>query len=70
MARSTDPEREGTAVWHRVRTWWVRAGFEPSKHDEDWPVYALGEAALIFLFCLLLIVAVRLLLDALGIASL
>ena len=57
-------------MWGRVRMWWIRAWYAPRKHDEDWPVYALGDAALIFLFCLLLIVAVRLLLDALGIASL
>ncbi len=37
---------------------------------EDWPIYALGESALIVLFFLLLIVAVRLLLDALGIMPL
>ena len=46
------------------------AWFEQHRQDEDWPIYALGYLALALLFLLLLIVAARLLFDALGIVPL
>ncbi len=49
---------------------WVLAWFEQHKQDEDWPIYALGYLALALLFLLLLVVALRLLFDALGIVPL
>ncbi len=43
-------EREETSVWGLVWSWLVGKWFEPRKPDEDWPIYALGESALIVLF--------------------
>lgn len=52
-------------MWVRVLAW-----FEQHRLDEDWPIYALGYLTLALLFLLLLIVAARLLFDALGIVPL
>ncbi len=49
---------------------WVRTWFEQHKQDEDWPISALGYLALALMFLLLLVVALRLLLDALGLVPL
>ncbi len=48
----------------------VLAWFEQHRQDEDWPIYALGYLTLALLFFLLLVVAVRLLLDTLGLVPL
>ncbi len=49
---------------------WVQAWFDRHKQDEDGPIFALGELTLALLFLWLLIVAMRLLVDALGIVPL
>ncbi len=49
---------------------WVLAWFNRYQHDEDWPVYVLGFLILAVMVVLLVIVAVGLSLDALGIMPL